>query len=338
MQALDMAVSVLKEYISERRDEIDDALKFSSDTLALYLINAEEHSVVGYNDKIFRDTITDMLDDQTLQRQAGDVDIHDVISQENEHINQLIHRDRRYSVSSMANPYAPITEYPKSQELFDFLYEILMQTRLITRIMTEEQLQRLVRTMHPETVSAGEQLITQGDYGKTMYLIESGEFDIIKNGIPSARLGAKTLFGEISLLYNFPRTATVLCVQDAQVWVANSDAYTAILMTAQRKNRETMSKLLERNKKYACMTIEEKDLVLRAAHILHFSKGEKIVVKEKGKLLSITSRAEVLLSSGAIHVAKQGDLVGQGAIAASPLSLLFIPEHTYGMLEASHAK
>lgn len=54
-----------------------------------------------------------------------------------------------------------------------------------------------------------ENIVTQNDPGSTMYIIASGECDIIVNHKPMAKLTMDNYFGEMSLLTGEPRTATV---------------------------------------------------------------------------------------------------------------------------------
>ena len=68
-------------------------------------------------------------------------------------------------------------------------------------------------------VDAGKVLITKGDRGREFFVIISGEVEVRRRGRKVAALGPGTYFGEIALLSQQPRTATVTAVAPLRVLV-----------------------------------------------------------------------------------------------------------------------
>ena len=59
----------------------------------------------------------------------------------------------------------------------------------------------------------------QGEPGERFYLLEQGTARVIRDGVDVASLGPGDFFGEIALLRDIPRTATVEAVSDLDLLV-----------------------------------------------------------------------------------------------------------------------
>lgn len=69
--------------------------------------------------------------------------------------------------------------------------------------------ERLARSLQTVKVAEGQDVITQGDSGDLFYIIDQGEVEVFENGVAVRREGPGEHFGEIALLRDVPRTATV---------------------------------------------------------------------------------------------------------------------------------
>ena len=84
-------------------------------------------------------------------------------------------------------------------------------------VLPEHVIERLARTSELMTVGAGAQVFAEGDHGDKFFVIESGVALVSKSGQPVAELGGGQSFGEIALLRDVSRTATVEAVTDLTV-------------------------------------------------------------------------------------------------------------------------
>src|SRR5213075_1733323 len=70
-------------------------------------------------------------------------------------------------------------------------------------------LERLSHDLVPVEAHSGEEIVTQKRRRARFYLIDRGEVEVIEDGVRSCVQGPKESFGEIALLRDVPRTATV---------------------------------------------------------------------------------------------------------------------------------
>jgi MFS family permease len=87
---------------------------------------------------------------------------------------------------------------------------------------TIEQLARELRAVH---VPAGEEVLRQGEHGERFYVVAKGEVDVTVDGQPREPLRAGAYFGEIALLRDMPRTATVTARTDVDLLALERDEF-----------------------------------------------------------------------------------------------------------------
>ncbi len=91
--------------------------------------------------------------------------------------------------------------------------DLLRRVDILARL-PEPIIERLARALVPVEVVAGDVVIRQGDAGDRVYVVESGTVEVTRDGRHIAELGPGEVFGEIALLRDVPRTATVTAITD----------------------------------------------------------------------------------------------------------------------------
>ena len=86
--------------------------------------------------------------------------------------------------------------------------------------------ERIAANLVPLSVDAGELVIRAGEAGDRFYIVGDGELDIYSPGL-SATARSADYFGEIALLRDVPRTATVKALVDSQLYALQREDFLA---------------------------------------------------------------------------------------------------------------
>jgi hypothetical protein len=86
-------------------------------------------------------------------------------------------------------------------------------------------LERLAAQLIPVSASADETIIREGDYGDRFYLIAKGQLDVSAESRHVATLGLVDHVGEIALLRDVPRTATIVATKPVELYALTREDF-----------------------------------------------------------------------------------------------------------------
>jgi Cyclic nucleotide-binding domain len=101
----------------------------------------------------------------------------------------------------------------------------LLQAIPIFSPLSPPVLERLAAELTPVRALENEEIIREGDHGDRFYVVSSGEVEVLVDGQPPRREGAGSYFGEIALLRDVPRTATVRAATDVELFALDRDEF-----------------------------------------------------------------------------------------------------------------
>ena len=143
---------------------------------------------------------------------------------------------------------APVV--PKSDDVKQRLRKRLLQAFMFTAL-EESELAIVVDAIEEVQAEPGTKVITEGDAGDCMYVLESGSLEctkVFKKGDPPTKLKVYVPgegFGELALLYNAPRAATITATEASVVWKLDRGTFNHIVKDAAQRKREKYDSFLQ---------------------------------------------------------------------------------------------
>jgi len=115
-----------------------------------------------------------------------------------------------------------------------------------------DQRQKIIDAMEKKHYQANVEIIREGTDGNHMYVLEQGNVTVTKGAGKDKTfvcdLGPGQLFGELAILYNCRRTATVTTKGQVTVWVLERQVFQAVVKSAGQAKDEERFNLLSKVK------------------------------------------------------------------------------------------
>ena len=112
--------------------------------------------------------------------------------------------------------------------------------------LSHKQLREISGLMTPVELKAGKHLTREGELGQEFLIVLDGEIEVSHAGNPVATRGAGDYVGEIALLDNRPRTATVTAKTDVLVEVLDRREFSALLQASPEICNQIMATMAQR--------------------------------------------------------------------------------------------
>ncbi|KAK7239625.1 3'(2'),5'-bisphosphate nucleotidase [Aureococcus anophagefferens] len=202
-------------------------------------------------------------------------------------------------------------EIAKDPATTKLLKDCMRENPLFKRCRGEET-DELVGQFEQVSYGASKQIITQGETGDTFYVIESGICDAFIKGTskavasPARGMG----FGELALMYNTPRAASITARTDVVLWKIERQEYRLVLAShAQKRSKEYKELLSEvvlqnegKTKKKLlkdCITDSQMTKLADAMDEDNVAAGHNIICEgDEGHTFFIIADGEVVVRAG----------------------------------------
>lgn len=198
--------------------------------------------------------------------------------------------------------------------------------------LDEEQNNLILGALQEKPIPAKDiKVITQGDTGDYFYVVEKGKFDVYVHNGPTSELGrelgnkvttieAGGSFGELALMYNSPRAATVVSAEPGcTLWAVDRTTFRRILMESTFARRRMYEGFLGEVPLLSSLTAWERSKIADALETLKFPAGTVIITEgEPGDSFYLLEEGEAQAfksgNTNPVMEYKKGDFFGELAL------------------------
>ena len=221
---------------------------------------------------------------------------------------------------------APVHE--KSAEMTAALRSRLSSAFMFGNLNPAE-LEIVIGAMQKVSFAQGQQVIRQGDNGDNLYVVETGklkcskvfnegeEATYLKDYVPGEA------FGELALLYNAPRAASIEAIEASECWSLDRRTFNHIVKDSAQEKREKYEAFLTQVSILQNMESYERSKLADAIREKWYEEGEYVITEgQEGEvfylIMSGRARATKTLEPGKAPVEvmayKEGDYFGERAL------------------------
>eukprot|EP00928_Gymnodinium_smaydae_P035951 TRINITY_DN2520_c0_g2_i1.p1 TRINITY_DN2520_c0_g2~~TRINITY_DN2520_c0_g2_i1.p1 ORF type:complete len:405 (+),score=164.57 TRINITY_DN2520_c0_g2_i1:73-1287(+) len=210
---------------------------------------------------------------------------------------------------------------PKTDEQKDRLRSCLCKSFLFSNLDAND-LTLVIGAMKEVSVESGKRVINQGENGDFLSVIESGKLDCLIKADDGSEKTVKTctagdVFGELALLYNCPRAASVQASEKCVLWQLDRDTFNHIVKEAAQKKRNRYDAFLTKVPLLQSMDAYERSQLADALKVENIEANKNIVTAgEAGtKFYIIEEGSAAATKNGAeVMVYNRGDYFGELAL------------------------
>lgn len=167
----------------------------------------------------------------------------------------------------------------------------------------DDLMSQVLNALRRTEIAAGIPVIQQGDEGDDLYVLDSGRVEFVQNGTRIGEANAPTTFGELALLYNTKRKATVRTLDDSVVYTLDRITFKQIMVAKLSRKRVHSQQVLASIDIFSGLSEATQLKIADALHPASYVQGD-IVIRQGESGYDF-----FLIDEGTVDVSVDGEIV-----------------------------
>uniref|UniRef100_A0A3P9CZ66 cGMP-dependent protein kinase n=1 Tax=Maylandia zebra TaxID=106582 RepID=A0A3P9CZ66_9CICH len=200
---------------------------------------------------------------------------------------------RTYDSSGLPKFSFEKARVPKDASVKKLLTDALNKNQYLKRLELQ-QIKDMVECMYEHTYQQGEYVIKQGEPGNHLFVLADGKLDVFQHNKLITSIMVWTAFGELAILYNCTRTASVRAVNKVRTWVLDREVFQNIMRRTAETRHEQYRNFLRSVSLLANLPDDKLSKIVDCLEVEYYDKGEYVIREgEEGSTFYIIAQGKV---------------------------------------------
>ncbi|XP_059194112.1 cGMP-dependent protein kinase 2 isoform X3 [Centropristis striata] len=229
---------------------------------------------------------------------------------------------RTYDSSSLPKFSFEKARVSKDASVKKLLTDSLNKNQYLKRLELQ-QVKDMVECMYERTYQQGEYVIKQGEPGNHLFVLADGKLDVFQQNKLLTSITVWTTFGELAILYNCTRTASVRAVNKVRVWALDREVFQNIMRRTAETRQEQYRNFLRSVSLLANLPEDKLSKIVDCLEVEYYDKGDYVIREgEEGSTFYIIAQGKVKVTQTTeahkvpqiINTLQRGDYFGEKAL------------------------
>ncbi|XP_026885449.1 cGMP-dependent protein kinase 2 [Electrophorus electricus] len=229
---------------------------------------------------------------------------------------------RTFDLRTMPKFYFESARIWKEPSVKKLLTDALNKNRYLKRL-EPQQIKDMVECMYERTYQKGEYVIKQGEPGNHLFVLADGNLDVYQNSKLLTSITVWTTFGELAILYNCTRTASVKAATGVKTWVLDREVFHKVMRMTAEARHEQHRNFLRSVSLLASLPEDKLTKIVDCLEVEYYDKGDYVIREgEEGNTFYIIANGKVKVTQSTkdqkdpqvINSLRKGDYFGEKAL------------------------
>ncbi|XP_042652394.1 cGMP-dependent protein kinase 2 isoform X1 [Tyto alba] len=185
------------------------------------------------------------------------------------------------------------------------------------------QIRDMVECMYERTFQQGSYVIRQGEPGNHIFVLKEGTLEVFQQNKLLSSIPVWTAFGELAILYNCTRTASVKAITNVKTWALDREVFQNIMRVTAQTRQEQYRNFLRSVSLLKNLPEDKLTKIMDCLEVEYYDKGDYVIREgEEGNTFFIIAKGKVIVTQSTaddsqpqlIKNLHKGDYFGEKAL------------------------